>query len=66
MLKLDYTAVHRFVEGYKNASWNGWELELFKPTPSGYSHQRGAFRNGTWGIVTRVAPDAQGKWKFRV
>jgi hypothetical protein len=66
MLKLDIDAAERFVAGYPNASWNGWNLELFKPNPSGYSNKRGAFRNGTWGILTTVSPDSQGKYKFRV
>lgn len=66
MLKLDYDGIHRFVEGYANASWDGWTVEIFKPTPAGFSHKRGAFRNGTWGLVTRISPDSQGKWKLRV
>lgn len=66
MLKLDYDAAHRFVEGYPNASWDGWTIELFKPTASGYTHKRGARRDGVWGILTRIAPDSQGKWKLRV
>lgn len=66
MLKLNYDAVHRFAEGYENASWNGWTLELFKPTPAGYTHKRGVFRKGRWGIVQRVEPDAKGQWVFRV
>lgn len=66
MLKLDYDAVHRFAKSYPNATWNGWVLELFKPTPAGYASKRGAFRNGAWGMLTRVTPDAQGRWKFRI
>jgi hypothetical protein len=66
MLKLDYTAAHRFVEGYPNAKWNGWNIEIFKPTPTGYTNVRGAFRNGTWGTLTTVAPDSKGNWTFRV
>lgn len=66
MLKLDYAAAHRFVEGYPNAEWNGWTIEIFKPTPSGFTSKRGAFRDGQWGTLTRVAPDEQGKWKLRV
>lgn len=66
MLKLDYAAVHRFVEGYPNASWNGWTLEIFKPTPAGYTNKRGVFRNGQWGLLTTVSPDDKGTWTFRV
>ena len=66
MLKLDLDAAERFVAGYPNASWNGWTLELFKPTPAGFTSKRGAFRYGTWGILTRVTPDAEGRYRFRV
>lgn len=66
MLKLNYDAAHRFVEGYPNASWDGYDILMFKATPSGFTNKRGAFRNGTWGILTRVSPDDKGIWTFRV
>lgn len=66
MLKLNYDAAHRFVEGYPNAQWSGWDIEIFKPTPAGFTNKRGAFRNGTWGTLTRVSPDDKGIWTFRV
>ena len=66
MLKLDYDAVHRFEARYPNAYWEGHTLCLFKEDPAGYSHKRGVFRNGRWGMLRRVTPDSQGKWKFRV
>lgn len=66
MLKLGYDAVHRFVEGHPNASWDGYTMELFKPTPAGFTNKRGAFRNGQWGLLTRVSPNERGEWIFRV
>lgn len=66
MLKLNYEAVHRFVEGYPQAQWDGWTIEIFKPTPAGFTSKRGAFRDGQWGLVTRVTPDDKGIWVFRV
>lgn len=66
MLKLDIDAVHRFVEGYDNARWEGWDVLLFKPTPAGASHRKGAFVNGKWGIQTRISPNSEGKWLLRV
>ena len=66
MLKLDYDAVHRFESSYPNATWNGHTLEIFKETPSGYTNPRGAFRNGRWGILTRIEPNENGRWVFRV
>lgn len=66
MLKLDYDAAHRFVEGFPNAAWNGWTLELFKPDARAFTKKNGAFRDGRWGFLTRVTPDEQGKYVFRV
>lgn len=66
MLKLDYAAAHRFVEGYPNAEWEGWDILMFKATPSGFTSKKGAFRNGVWGTMTRISPDEQGRWKLRV
>jgi hypothetical protein len=66
MLKLSYDAVHRFVEGYDNAKWDGWDVLLFKPTPAGATHKRGVCEQGQWGIQTRVAPDTDGLWRIRV
>lgn len=66
MLKLNLDAAERFVAGFPNAKWDGWNIEIFKPTPAGYSNRRGAFRNGTWGLLTCVAPDAKGIYTFRV
>lgn len=66
MLKLNYDAAHRFVDSYPPARWDGWDILIFKPTPAGASHSRGAFVNGQWGIQTRVSPDAEGNWKLRV
>jgi hypothetical protein len=66
MLRLNYDAAHRFVSTNPNAVWNGWDIELFKATPSGYTNKHGAYRNGNWGIVQRISPNAQGMWVFKV
>jgi len=66
MLKLDYDAAHRFVDGYDGARWDGWDVLLFKPTPAGATHRRGAYVNGQWGIQTRVVADSEGKWRLKV
>jgi hypothetical protein len=66
LLNLSYDAVHRFVEGHPQARWDGWTVELFKPSPAGATHPKGAFRNGQWGILTRVGPDEKGKWRLNV
>lgn len=66
MLKLDLSATERFVEGYPNAFWDGWTMVLFKPRSSGEFDKRGVYRNGQWGIATRVNPDSNGVYTFRV
>jgi hypothetical protein len=66
MLKLNYDAAHRFVEGYPTANWDGWTIEIFKADPRGYTRKNGAYRNGQWGILTRVEADDKGIWTFRV
>lgn len=66
MLNLDYDAIHRFVDGYPEAQWDGWDVLLFKPTPVGQDHPKGARVNGRWGIQTRVSPDIKGRWSISV
>lgn len=66
MLKLTLDAAERFVAGFPNASWSGWDIEIFKSNHRGFSRRDGAYRNGEWGVLTRVSPDAQGVYKFRV
>lgn len=65
MLKLDLDGAERFVAGYPNAYWDSWTMVIFKPTPAGATHRKGLFRNGSWGIATRVEPDETGRYKFR-
>lgn len=66
MLKLDLAGAERFVDGHPNAFWDGWTMVLFKPTQVGASHRKGMYRNGTWGLATRVEPDNTGRYRFRV
>jgi hypothetical protein len=66
MLNLDYDAIHRFVDGHPDARWDGWDMLLFKETPAGATHMKGAFVGGRWGIQDRISPDSNGKWVFKV
>lgn len=66
MLKLNYDAVHRFVQGHKSAYWDGWTMVIWKETPAGASSPLGLRRDGKWGIAKRVDPDHNGLWNFRV
>lgn len=65
MLKLDYDAIHRFVEGHPGATWDGFTVELFKPHPAAEYKRNGARRDGRWGYLKRISPNEQGKWVFR-
>lgn len=61
---LDYDAAHRYVETNKNVSWNGWDMEIFKPHPVAAMKKNGAFRNGLWGFLTVVKVNSEGKWNI--
>ena len=66
MKVLNYKQAHDYVEHNKHfAFWEGWDLVLFRPTPVGYSKQQGMFRDGKWGMATRIRPDSAGNWVFR-
>lgn len=47
----------------RNITWEGWDLLIWSPNPHGYTQQRGAYRHGRWGILTRVPVGTDGKWK---
>jgi hypothetical protein len=66
MLKLDLDAAERFVASYPSAFWDGWTLVLFKPTRTGENKTKGMYRDGAWGIATRVEADSKGLYRFRV
>lgn len=62
---LDYEAAHAYVEKSKTAFWDGWTLVLFTPTNVGATNARGIYRDGRWGVATRISPDGEGKWLLR-
>jgi len=66
MKVLNYKQVHAYVERNKHfAYWDGWDLMLFRPTQVGYSKPQGMFRDGKWGMSTRISPDEKGLWNIR-
>lgn len=65
MKRLDYNAAHAYVENSKTAFWDSWDIVLFTPTKAGATSPRGMYRNGTWGMATRISPNSQGQWLIR-
>lgn len=66
MKVLNYKQAHAYADRNKHfVSWEGWDLVLFRPTPVGYSKPQGMFKDGKWGMATRVSPDAAGNWVIR-
>lgn len=63
MAALNYDAAHRFVENSKSARWEAWDIVLFKEHPAAASKVDGRYHNGKWGFETRIAVDADGKWR---
>lgn len=59
---LDYDAANEFVEQTPGARWEGWDIVLWKPANQGWSHQRGEFVDGRWGISTRSKVTSKGTW----
>lgn len=43
--------------------WDGWDMVFWKPFSGGFYEKNGEYRNGRWGVSTRVTPDARGLWK---
>lgn len=47
----------------KNIWWDGWDLMFWYPSNNADLRKQGAFRNGKWGIQTRVPVNQEGKWE---
>lgn len=66
-LTLDYSAAHKFVREQRrignDVRWEGFTMVFWKPTHYGFTNVKGAFRNGRWGMETRVAVGDDGTWK---
>ena len=66
MISLNFSAVHKFIREQRRLGsdirWDGWELVFFKPTRHGWSNKKGAYRNGRWGMESRVTVTNAGLW----
>lgn len=65
---VDHTNIDSYVERLQrrgvDAFWDGWNLNIFRPTDDGFNDKRGAYRNGQWGIVYRIKPNRYGAWRI--
>ncbi len=66
MITLDYKQAHTFVEQQNNIGndvrWDGWDMLFWRENPNAYKTKSGAFRNGRWGMQTRIKPNKAGIW----
>lgn len=62
---LNYNSAHAFVHATPTARWDGWDIIFFSPTPAGFSHTKGSFHEGQWGIESRVRPNGRGLWSVQ-
>lgn len=66
-LTLDFKSAHKFVNDQRRMGsdirWDGYDIVIWKPTHYGFTNKRGAFRNGRWGMETRVVVGNDGSWK---
>ena len=69
LVNLDYDAAHDYVDRMQksglNVRWNGWTIESHRPHSKAYFAKNGVYRNGKWGFVTSIHPDANGQWRVR-
>lgn len=65
-LTLDYSAAHKFVREQRrignDVRWEGFDMVFWKPTHYGFTNTKGAFRNGRWGMETRIPVTNDGTW----
>lgn len=66
MPNLDYKAAHRFVREQRRSGndvrWEGWDMVFWKPTRHGFTSTNGAFKNGRWGVESRISVNGDGVW----
>jgi hypothetical protein len=45
-----------------DVSWDGWTMVFWKQNPNGFNDKNGAFKNGRWGVQSRISPNEAGQW----
>jgi hypothetical protein len=46
--------------------WDGFTMVFWKQNSEGFVDKNGAFRDGAWGIQTKVAPNTAGIWNVPI
>lgn len=66
-LSLDLSAAHKFVREQRrlgtDVRWENYDMVFWKPTHHGFTNKKGAYRNGRWGMESRVIVSEQGTWE---
>lgn len=69
MLTLNLSEAENFVHTQRrkgaDVRWEGWDIVFWNRTPHGFTNTKGAFRNGRWGMETRILVDDDGLWRIR-
>ncbi len=68
MLTLGNRKIEAFVKNQQdlgnNVRWNNYTLEFFRPAPQAIYSKDGAFRDGQWGYLNKVAVNDKGLWEI--
>lgn len=66
-LSLDFSGAHKFVREQRrfgsDVRWDNYDIVFWKPTHHGFTNKKGAYRNGRWGMESRVVVSEQGTWE---
>lgn len=66
-LSLDFSAAHKFVREQRrlgnDVRWENFDMVFWKPTHHGFTNKKGAYRNGRWGMESRVVVSEKGTWE---
>jgi len=61
-MELTLTQAERFVSSAPRASWNGWDIEIYRPDPNAFMRSAGAFHQGQWCLKTTVKANDRGMY----
>lgn len=65
-LILNFSQAHKFVREQRrlgnDVRWENYDMVFWKPTHYGYTNKKGAYRNGRWGMESRVVVSDNGTW----
>lgn len=63
---LNFSQAHKFVREQRrlgnDVRWENYDMVFWKPTHYGYTNKKGAYRNGRWGMESRVVVSDNGTW----